>query len=212
MFLITRPNHDDVVYYLSAWSKELVDLAIKKGRKVIDLKDNKANKKRVTGTLRKKPVKFVMFNGHGDNNLIAGHKNEVLIETSTNVNLLKDKIIYCRSCNSAKELGPNSIDAGAIAFIGYENEFIFVYDTKYITKPLKDKTAALFLNPTNKIVSSILKGNTVQYSYEKSQEIFKQNISKLLSSTASDDNRELLRYLIWDYNTQVYHGDSKAKY
>jgi len=49
MFLITRPNHDDVVYYLSAWSKELVDLAIKKGRKVIDLKDNKANKKELPG-------------------------------------------------------------------------------------------------------------------------------------------------------------------
>ena len=37
MFLITRPNHDDIVNYLSIWSKELIDLATKKGKKVIDI-------------------------------------------------------------------------------------------------------------------------------------------------------------------------------
>lgn len=212
MFLITRPNHDDVVHYLSIWSKELIDLAIKKGKKVVDLTDNKANRKRVTGTLSKRPIRFAMFNGHGDDNLIAGQKDEILIESPKNVKLLKDKIVYCRSCNSAKKLGPDSVISGSDAFIGYENEFIFVYDTKSITRPLKDKTAALFLNPTNKLVSSILKGNTVKYSYEKSQDLFKQNISKLMSSATSDDDRDLLRYLFWDYNTQIYHGDGDAKY
>ena len=212
MFLITRPTHDDVVHYLSIWSKELIDLALKKGRKVIDLSDSKANRKRVTGTLSKKPIKFAMFNGHGDDNLIAGHKNEVIIESPKDVKLLKDKIIYSRSCNSAKKLGMDSVISGADAFIGYESEFIFVYDMDSITKPLKDKTAALFLKPTNKLVSSILKGNTVKYSYEKSQELFKQNISKLVSSATSDEDRELLRYLIWDYNQQIYHGDGDVKY
>ena len=48
MFLIMRPTHDDVVYYLSIWSKELIDLANKKGKKVIDLSDSKANRRRMT--------------------------------------------------------------------------------------------------------------------------------------------------------------------
>ncbi len=81
-----------------------------------------------------------------------------------------------------------------------------------ITKPLKDKTAALFLQPSNKLVSSILKGNTVKYSYEKSQELFKQNISKLVSSATFDEDRKLLGYLFWGYNQQIYHGDGDAKY
>jgi hypothetical protein len=62
-----------------------------------------------------------------------------------------------------------------------------------ITKSLKDKTAAFFLQPTNKLVSSILKGNTVRYSYEKSQELFKQNISKLVSSATSDEDRKFIK-------------------
>jgi hypothetical protein len=212
MFLITRPNHDDIVHYLSIWSKELIDLAIKKDKKVIDLTDKKANRKRVTGTLSKTPIRFVMFNGHGDYNLVCGQKNETLIKSPKDVKLLKDKIIYCRSCNSAKKLGPDSVISGADAFIGYENEFIFVYNTKSLTKPLKDNTAALFLVPTNKLVSSILKGNSVKYSYEKSQDLFRQNISKLMNSATSDDDRELLRYLFWDYSKQVYHGDCEVKY
>lgn len=81
-----------------------------------------------------------------------------------------------------------------------------------ITKPLKDKTTALFLQPTNKLVSSILKGNAVKYSYEKLQELFKQNISKLVSSATFDEDRKLLRYLFWGYNQQIYHGDGDAKY
>ena len=76
MFLITRPNHDDVVHYLSVWSKDLINLAIKKGKNVIDLTDKKANKKRVTGTLNKTPVRLVMFNGHGDGAVWRGEPGE----------------------------------------------------------------------------------------------------------------------------------------
>ena len=212
MFLITRPIHDDIVHYLSFWSIELINQASKKGKNIIDLNDKKANKKRVTGTLNKTPIRFVMFNGHGDDNLVTGHRNEELIKSPGNEKLLQNKIVYCRSCNSAKKLGPDSVISGADAFIGYDSEFVFVYDTRFITKPTKDKTAALFLKPTNAVVSSIIKGNTVKFSYEKSQEQFKQNISKLSSSATSDDDRELIRYLIWDYNHQVYHGDDNAKY
>jgi len=212
MFLITRPNHDDIVHYLSIWSKELIDLATKKGKKVIDLTDKKANRNRVTGTLNKAPIRLVMFNGHGDDILVCGQKDEILIESPKDLKFLKDKIIYCRSCNSAKKLGPDSVISGADAFIGYENEFIFVYNTKSLTKPLKDKTAALFLIPTNKFVSSLIKGNNVKYAYEKSQEFFRQNIRKLMNSATPDEDRELLRYLFWDYSNQTYHGDGEANY
>lgn len=212
MFLLTRPRHDDILHYLSTWSTEVRDLALKKGKTVVDLSDKKANKERVTGTLQKTPIRLVMFNGHGDDNVITGHRDEELIKSPGNEKLLRNKIVYCRSCNSAKKLGPDSVISGADAFIGYDSEFVFVYDIRSITEPLKDKTAALFLIPTNTLVSSLIKGNTVKFSYEKSQEVFKQNINKLLSSTTSDEERELIRYLYWDYSHQIYHGEDKAKY
>jgi len=212
MFLITRPRHDDILHYLFVWSTELIDLALKKGKKVVDLSDKKANKERVAGILDKTPIRFVMFNGHGDDNLVMGHRDEELIKSPGNEKLLRDKIVYCRSCNSAKKLGPDSVISGADAFIGYDSEFVFVYDAKSITKPLDDKTAALFLTPTNTLVSSIIKGNTVKFSYEKSQELFRQDINKLLGSATSDEDRELIRYLYWDYSHQIYHGEDEAKY
>ena len=44
--IITRPEYDPSTRYLSAWSKEIIEAAHKKGMEVIDLHKNKANKRR----------------------------------------------------------------------------------------------------------------------------------------------------------------------
>jgi len=38
ILLITRPDHDVTTRYLSAWSKEIIELADKKNIQVMDLK------------------------------------------------------------------------------------------------------------------------------------------------------------------------------
>lgn len=204
--LITRPEHDDTTYYLSNWSKKFLNIAKQKGIKIFDLKRKRANKEEVTSFLLKKNPNFVIFNGHGNDDLIAGHKDEILIKTGKNEHLLKSKIIYAISCKSAKKLG---LKCNAVCYMGYDDDFIFVYEQKKITHPLKDNTAKNFLEPSNELVISLIKGNSTYESYNRSKDMFKENIRKLLISELP--STPLVRYLWWDMQHQVLLGDEKAK-
>lgn len=209
IFLITRPKHDDTTHYLFNWSKKTIELAEKKGVKILDLKKEKANKKTLTSFINKRTPSLVFFNGHGGENCVMGHSNEVLVEADNNEGLLKNKIIYALSCKSAKELGVKSVKIGAKTYIGYNDDFVFVIDGAKIYRPLEDNDARLFLEPSNKIITSLIKGHNTGTSYQKSQELFRKNIQKLLTSESSG-NSVYIRYLLWDMRHQVCLGDQGA--
>jgi hypothetical protein len=51
-------------------------------------------------------------------------------------------------------------------------DFIFCHDLDKISRPLEDKTAKLFLEPSNQVAISLLKGNTSGRSSERSKIFF----------------------------------------
>ena len=208
ILLITRPKHDVTTHYLFNWAKAIIDLAIKKRVEVLDLKLGRANKKEFTSIIPRGQLCFVFLNGHGDVDCVCGYNDEILIKVGENERLLESKIVYALSCRSGRELGPKSIKAGAKAYIGYNDDFIFVFEADKVTKPLQDFTAKLFLYPSNYIARCLLKGHTVEDSCRRSQKLFMDNIQKLLSSEASS---ELVPYLFWDMRHQVCLGN-RASY
>ena len=210
--LITRPEHDHTTHYLSNWSKEVITEAKSRGIVVLDLHKKRANKTEVTSMLSKQKPRLVIFNGHGGDNVIGGEQKEPLIIADNNEALLKDKITYAISCKSAKKLGPKSIDSGAKAYIGYDDDFIFVYNPNKISRPLKDNTAKLFLEPSNELTISLIKGNNVEDSCKRSKQHFQENIKKLLSSESTEEETSIARYLWWDMVHQVCHGDKKSTF
>lgn len=207
-YLITRPEHDDTTYYLSQWSKETIELAESHGAKVLDLQGKKANKEEFNGKMKKFSPKLVMINGHGDVDLVMGHNNQLLIKAGINEELLKSKIVYSRSCKSAKVLGPKSIQAGALSYTGYEDDFIFIYEPELFSRPLKDKTAKLFLEPSNIFIESLIKGNDIKDSFERARSILKQNFNKAISTLEQDPTTA--RFLWWNLKNFVSHGDMNA--
>lgn len=201
--LITRPEHDDTTHYLSNWSTKIIELAQNKDLKVLDLNRDKAVADKVETMLTKQKPEMVIFNGHGNNKQVGGHQDKPLISMGHNEGLLRDKTTYAISCKSAKELGPKAVEKGAKVYIGYEEDFVFFYDPKKITNPLKDQTAKLFLEPSNELAFSLIKGNTPKESCRRSQEMFKRNIRRLLSSKATKEETSMARYLWWDMKHQV---------
>ena len=209
--LITRPEHDSGTNYLSKWSEEIIDLAEDKSIKVIDLHREKANRDRVIGTLEKTGTKLVVLNGHGSDNSVHGHNNEVILKEG-DTRAVKDKIIYARSCRSAKSLGKNSIAQGALAYLGYEEDFIMLSDKINAGKPLEDKTAKLFLGPSNYIPISLVKGHAAGDANNRSKVQFRKNIERLVIEGPSSDDYNAIRYLLWDMTHQVCLGDEKASF
>ncbi|VVA44261.1 conserved hypothetical protein [Candidatus Roizmanbacteria bacterium] len=208
--LITRPNHDITTNYLYYWSIVLIEYAKEIGQSVVDLKGKRANEKEFVSVIKKVKPNFVVLNGHGNEETVTGYDNKPLVNLD-NADILKEKIIYARSCQSAKKLGVKSVEAGCKSYIGYNEDFVFVTDEHRLTRPLDDKTAQLFLEPSNKVVTYLLKGHSSSTANQKSKELYKKTIQKFMLSSALKEEKELIPYLAWDYNHQVCLGNQNAK-
>ncbi len=206
--LVTRPKHDDTTHYLFHWAQEIVRFAKQKGVKILDLDRERAVKDKLESMVAKMQPSFIFFNGHGSADSIAGCDDKILVRAGDNEKMLEAKSVYALSCSSAKKLGPASIKAGARAYLGYDDVFIFFYEPGKLSKPLDDKTAELFLGPSNQLVISVLKGHTAEESYDRSQKCFLQNIQKIATSQIADLG--LIPYLLWNKMHQVCLGDKEA--
>lgn len=208
MVLITRPNHDLATNYLCSFSEEIISTCTKRSVKYIDLKGLKAQKVLFDSYIKKNRPKFMIINGHGSELAIGGFDNEILIDKY--VVEYEKSIIYARSCKSAAKLGSVLVKSGLGAFIGYTKNYVVLLSRKRNTNPLLDNVARLFLEPSNLIAISIIKGNTVKDADAKSKKALIKNLKEVLSSKMKDRD-EVAAYLLHDINSQVVIGDSEAK-
>ena len=208
--LITRPEHDLTTRYLSHWSNKIIEVAVKKGVDVIDLKGRKANKKELTGRLQKLNPSLVILNGHGNQSSVTGHDNETLVKAGSNEKILSSRITYAVSCSSAKRLGTRCAKREDTTYIGYDDDFIFAIDKKRISHPLQDKRAKPFMDASNQVSISLLKGHKATDASKRSKKTFMKKYMKLLSSNSSPDDLQDARLLWWNRIHQKCLGDQNA--
>ena len=203
ILLVTRPQYDETTNYLYYFAEQVINEAQKRNFKILDLAGEKANCKDFSGRIRKINPDLIFFNGHGSPTSIAGHNDEILMSVDKNVSLLNNKIVYALSCGSAKKLGQCAIDNGARSFIGYKENFIFMHERDKSAKPLQDKTARLFFEPSNLVVTTLIKDNTPKDAFNRSQKKFKYNLRKLITSESPQEDRSSIPWLYWDMIHQV---------
>ncbi len=210
--LITRPEHDPGTRYLSRWSERVIQEARKKNFNVIDLRKEKATRKEFEGRVNKVKPALIVLNGHGNETRVTGHNNEVLVRYGENESLLHNRITYAVSCDSAAVLGAECAKKGKTTFIGYNKSFIFNLSQRHMRQPTKDQRAAQFLNASNQVPLSLLKGHPAKQASDRSKSLLRRAILKLLPSIASDPYaREDAKDLLWDMNHQVCLGDGNAR-
>jgi len=191
--LFVRPCHDSVTSYLHYYSRKLLEESKKRGLKTINKEKEDANRGIVENVIDKTNPDFIMFNGHGNPAVICGHRDEVIIEKDNNHDLLKDRIIYSLSCSSALELG-KAVGNSNTTFIGYVDDFALGMDTNSQAAVYRDNRAKLFLEPSNLLVESVLKGNSAKNAVMKAKNLMKVNISKL-KTDPFPDAKDYLPYL-----------------
>lgn len=209
--LITRPEYDPLTRHLSSWNSKIIELANGKGHNVTDLYREKANKKEFEGRMKKLNPDLVLLNGHGDDASVTGHNNEIIVKEGENSNLLKDKITYAVACSSAKILGKACAD-NKTTYIGYDEYFVLNLDRRYFSNPLRDERAGRFLEPSNKVALSLVKGHTAKEASESSKKAFRENIISLLAKVSPDvDMLDDAKNLYWNMTHQVCLGNEEAK-
>ena len=208
--LITRPNYDQATNYLYYWSRFVIKEAEEKRLNIYDLNGEKANKKNFDSYIKSQKPKIIFLNGHGNENTINGHNGEVLLQSGDN-KILDGNIVYARCCDAATILGKELVNKGANAFIGYTRKFNFGYMPSKISRPLEDSLAKLFLEPSNLIVTTIIKGHNVETAHQRSKMAMIKNFRKMLSTSATYEERFAARWLWGNIKSQVFYGDNKAK-
>ncbi len=196
--LVTRPSFDLTTRYLAVWAQKIIDIAKGKGDKVFDLDKKRANRQELESMIKRNKPTIIFFNGHGNYDVVAGQDNEALVRAKKNEEILKAKTVYALSCRSGKILGPNSVKSGADAYLGYDEDFVFLYDEKKRARPEQDKIVEIFLEPANQVMVSLLKNHTAQQAQANSKKSFAQRIRKFLSSQATSLESTAVRYLLWD--------------
>ncbi|MBI2065939.1 hypothetical protein HYT60_00290 [Candidatus Woesebacteria bacterium] len=208
--LITRPNYEEKLNFLFFWSQTVVDLARKKNFVVLDLRSEKSNKKDFDSYIKKNNPSFVFFNGHGSARLITGHNDEPLVCADKDEDLLKDKIVYSRTCESALVLGNQCVKNGTKTFIGYISPFVFFYSKSSVLHPLGDDICRQFLEPTNLIAIKLLKGHTSREANEYSKIAMLKNVFSMLSSASTLGEKTVASFLWGNITSQVLIGNPNA--
>lgn len=206
--LVTRPRHEIITTYLCVWSEGIVELAKTKVSTVRDLKGPKATRKNLDSYLRARKPSFLFLNGHGDAETIGGHENELLLDTSTAVEGL---VVYARSCDAGQVLGPALVKNPATVFIGYRRKFIFGYLPDHIRAPGKDPLAALFLESSNLVASTLLKGHTAEEAHSRSKGAMYRHFRKMISSNATQEERYASRWMWGNIRSQILLGNPKQR-
>jgi len=75
---------------------------------------------------------------------------------------------------------------------------------------LEDRTAALFLEPSNYLVISLLKGHSAGEANKRSQELYKKSIGRLLAEGPLSEDYDAIGLLFWDMINQVCLGNENA--
>jgi len=208
--LVTQPSHDYTTRYISVWADKVIHYAKDRNDDVVVLKNKRANKNVFKSVVNKVNPSFIFLNGHGNDHEVTGQDNARLLSNTDNLDFLKNKIIYALSCQSAKILGPYCINNGVKTYIGYTEDFIFVIDRTKRTKPQYDATASLFLEASNALPISLLKGKSTRDSYNDSQNAYKKQIRRLLTSESISRESSTIRFLLWDMKHQVCLGNQDA--
>ena len=207
--LITLPRYDDVTEYLSEFSKGLFEEAKKREINMRPLRDKEATRTNFERTLQKLPCGMVFLNGHGSNSQILGHEREVLLD-SDNIAMLKDKIVYARSCESGGELGKTFSNESKGCFIGYKRKFRFLADSEWTANPSKDPVASLFIEPSNQVAVTLMKGHTSQEAYDNSKMHMLKSIKSVLKSEIQESF--IISSELWNnFDGQVIYGNTEAK-
>lgn len=208
--LITRPNYDITTQYFHQWSKEVVELAVARKNKILDLEGKKANRKTFESYTKKHKPDLFFFNGHGSDEIVTGFNHEPLLISGKNDELCPESIIYIRSCSAGKILGHSLILQSAKACIGYKTKFGFMRLIDYERNPLSDPLAKLYLEPSNIVATTLIKGHTASDAHLRGLGAMKKNLRKMLSSENQFADSTGIALLWSNIRGQVLLGDPNA--
>lgn len=128
-------------------------------------------------------VDFITGLGHGNVNVFTGHEHEELWRVGNyNSQEANGKIIHLLSCLTAQQLGRDLVEKGALAYFGYEKEFVVLSSYPGPSDITEDPIADTFFECDSKIDQLIADGYRASEVYRAVMELYERQIGELAES------------------------------
>lgn len=148
---------------------------------------------------------IIMGVGHGAEDAFTGQNEATILEVGKyNPREVKGKVIKLLSCQSGVKLGPDIIANGARCFMGYTDDYVWIMDQDFATRPFADPLAAKSLMPVVSGINLLLDGATVQEAFDAEMAGYSQN--------AEVEEDELIKSCLeFNRDNAVLLGDPEAR-
>jgi hypothetical protein len=146
----------------------------------------------------------IIIVGHGDSDVVTGQNDGTILKVGEyNDAEIKDKVIYCFSCQSADNLGPDLIAHGAAAFLGWTDDYLWLLDDTKLMTPWNDDMAAPCMMPVIEGLNALLDGKTVS-------EVRQIQLDSYSDYAANLDDELIKDLVLFNQSNFVLYGDPQA--
>jgi hypothetical protein len=161
---------------------------------------------------RKLPFELATLNsdliigmGHGDPDTFTGQNESPILDVGNyNPREVKGKVVKLLSCQAGKILGPDLVQNGALAFMGYKDDYAWVADADLSATPWSDPLAAPCLMSVVASLNVLLDGKTVEEAFQTELDQY--------SAYAEVEDDELVKSCIeFNMENAVLLGNKDAK-
>lgn len=212
--LAVRPSEDQgmgVNRYGFYWVVPILRQAQRNGLTVIDLNAEQAIAETFFPHLNYYDPLFVFGFGHGNETSYTGQNLDEILHACQNDETLAGRVVYLLSCHTATILGQSMVNKGVLTYIGYDEDFQFVWfaNHNYIN-PLIDSFARGFFESALEIPRSLINGSTTGQAYNNSIAMWNKWID-YWSRQNTPEAPFILEVLLWDRDNQVLFGSTTEK-
>lgn len=217
--LVVRPNRDSPLNggmegpmaYGELWMGMVLSSLTWRGGTRRQLHGDYAISSQFTGATQSLDPSLVVGVGHGNSDTytgqyIAGGYSVLL--TLYNAGMMAGRVVYLLSCSTAQNLGPEMISKGAVAYAGYNLDFVWTVESPW--SPATDRLAAPFGKASTMFPKVLVGGRIVRDAKAKAIEVFNQEIERWEGST-DPYAREVVKWLLWDRDAFTVLGNEEAR-
>ena len=148
---------------------------------------------------------IIIGTGHGDKTVFTGQNEAVILEVGKyNPREVRGKVIKLISCQTGVSLGPDLIKNGAKAFLGYEDDYVWVCDADLASTPWADKMAGTCLLPVVDGLNALLDGKTAK-------EALEIELAGYTRNAAVEEDDLIKSCLEFNHDNAVLLGDTTAR-
>ena len=115
--------------------------------------------------------------GHGDVDAFTGQNEAIILEVGKyDPREVRGKVIKLLSCQTGVELGPDLVRNGCAAFMGYNDDYVWVMDSDLASTPWADKKfAGKCLMPVIDGLNALLDGKSAREALDIELEGYERN-------------------------------------